>query len=285
LIAGTAALSPVSQIEAEFAKDRWDARNIPGLQYAPHSTHYYVNFLHVPQAFRSVVKTYARFKFTEGRSVQTLYKAVYCVGHFLTFFVQHSASSTALHGLSTHDVDRFIVFLKATAEREQLKDTFQYLQSRISYLEEFLCYLERSQDPIRPYEPTARLIWPHHYPKGEPVKSTVKYLPQEVLSQLDAHLQHLPPACIPIVILLRASGWRISDILYLKLDTCLEQNADKFCLVGDIQKTRTLGHRIPITSEVAAVVRVQIVWVKEHYTLKENPKGWLFPASKRAHFG
>ena len=281
LIDGTAALSPVSQLEAEFAKDRWDARNIPGLPYAPHSTHYYVNFLHVPQVFRAVVKNYARLKVTEGRVAQTISRAVYCVGHFLTFFVEQYPSSTTLHDLSTHDVDRFIAFLKATAEQEQLKDPFQYLQSRISYLEEFLCYLERSQDLIRPHEPTARLIWPHHYPKGEQPKSTVKYLPQEVLSQLDAHLHHLPPACIPIVILLRASGWRISDILYLKLDTCLEQTADKFCLVGDIQKTRTLGHRIPITGEVAAVVKAQVVWVREHYTLEENPKGWLFPASKR----
>ncbi len=255
---------------------------MPGLQYAPHSTHYYVNFLHVPQAFRSVVKTYARFKYTEGRVAQTLQKAVYCVGHFLTFFVEQCASSTTLQDLSTHDVDRFIAFLKVTAEQDQLKDTLQYLQSRISYLEEFLCYLERSQHPIRPHEPTARLIWPHHYPKGgHPKGGKVKYIPQEVLSQLDTHLQHLPPACIPIVILLRASGWRISDILYLKLDTCVEQNAGKFCLVGDIQKTRTLGHRIPITSEVAAVVQAQIAWVGEHYTPEENPKGWLFPASNR----
>ena len=104
----------------------------------------YKTFAKKTQAFRSVVKTYARFKFTEGRNVQTLYKAVYCVGHFLTFFIEHSSSSTTLHDLSTHDVDRFIVFLKATVEQEQLKDTFQYLQSRISYLEEFLCYLERS---------------------------------------------------------------------------------------------------------------------------------------------
>jgi hypothetical protein len=126
LIDGTAALSPASQIEAELAKDRWDARNIPGLQYAAHSTHYWVNFLHVPQAFRAVVKNYARCKLTEGRVAQTLQRAVYCVGHFLTFFVAQYPSSTTLHDLSTHDVDRFIVFLKATAEQEQLKDTFQY---------------------------------------------------------------------------------------------------------------------------------------------------------------
>jgi len=109
----------------------------------------------------------------------------------------------------------------------------------------------------------------------------VKYIPQFVLRQLDTHLQQLPPGYVPIVILLRASGWRISDVLYLKLDTCLEQTDDKFWLVGDIQKTRTLGHKIPITKEVAAVLLTQISWVKQHYTTEENPKEWLFPASKR----
>jgi len=240
-----------------------------------------VNFRHVPQAFRAVVKNYARFKFAEGRVAQTLQRAVYCVGKFLTFFVEHSAHITTLHELSAQDVDAFIAVLKVEAEAQRLKDTPQYLQHHILYLEDFLCYLERSQNPIRPHEPTARIIWPHHYPKCDRPKSAgVKYIPQGVLSQLGTYLQHLPSIYIPIVILLRASGWRISDILYLKLDTCLEQNNDKFCLVGDIQKTRTLGHTIPITAEAAAVVLAQIAWVKQHYTVEENPKRWLFPASK-----
>jgi len=51
--------------------------------------------------------------------------------------------------------------------------------------------------------------------------------------------------------------------------------------VGDIQKTRVLGHKIPITAEVAAVVLTQIRWVNQHYTPEENPKQWLFPASKK----
>src|SRR5216683_3117398 len=48
-----------------------------------------------------------------------------------------------------------------------------------------------------------------------------------------------------------------------------------------IQKTQVLDHKIPITTEVAAVVLAQIEWVKQHYTPEENPKGWLFPASKK----
>src|SRR5205807_1506411 len=39
--------------------------------------------------------------------------------------------------------------------------------------------------------------------------------------------------------------------------------------------------KVPITKEVAAVVLAQIQWVKQHYPPEENPKGWLFPASKR----
>jgi integrase len=284
LVDGTSALVSSSQVEVEFAKDRWDARNIPGLPYAAHDTHYYVDFHWVPQRFRSVVKHYARFKFAEGRVVQTLQRAVYCVGNFLTFLVERSASLTTLHELSAQDVDGFIAVLKGKAEAQRLKGTQQYLQHHILYLEEFLCYLERSQNPIRPHEPTARIVWPHHYPKRtHPKSGQVKYIPKSVLSQLDVHIQHLPPVYIPIIILLRASGWRISDILSLKRDTCLKHQDDKFSLVGDIQKTRTLGHTIPITAEIAAVVLAQMEWVKQHYTSEDNPQKWLFPASKTYH--
>src|SRR5205823_1825385 len=44
LVEGTAALSPPSPLEMEFAKDRWDAHNIPGLRYAAHSSHYHIHF-------------------------------------------------------------------------------------------------------------------------------------------------------------------------------------------------------------------------------------------------
>ena len=282
LVEGTAALKPADHLEAEFAKDCWDARNIPGLQYGPHSTQYYINFLHVPAIFRPLVKWYARFKFAEGRVALTLKRGVYCVGNFLTFFVQCYPQSTTLQDLSAQDIDSFIGVLKGEAEARGLKDPYQHLHHHILYLQDFLCYLERSQHPLRPHESTARLIWPHHYPKRDRLRSgSVKYIPQFVLRQLDTYLQQLPPGYIPIVILLRASGWRISDVLYLKLGTCLEQNDDKFWLVGDIQKTRTLGHKIPITKEVAAVLLTQISWVKQHDTAEENPSEWLFPASKR----
>jgi integrase len=278
----TATLPSTAQIEAEFAKDCWDARSIPGLRYAPHKGDYFINFTRVPEPFRPFVKDLLKFKIASGRTAATLRRCVYCLGTFFIFFSQRYPDTCTLQSLSEMDIDAFIQSLKTWVSTRNLKDGLQHIQHHVLYLEEFLQYLERLQSSIRPNEPTARIIWKHHYPqRGSRHRPHMQFISQTVLQQLDTHMQHLHPTYIPIVILLRASGWRISDILYLKLDTCLEQDGDKFWLVGDIQKTQVLGHKIPITKGVAAVIRAQIAWVKEHYTPEENPKKWLFPASKR----
>jgi integrase len=276
----TAALAPLEQLTEEFAKDKWDARLIPGLRYAPHTFSYYIDFQHIPEVFRPVVKEHIKRKLATGVSAGTLHLCTYCLGNFLTFFVQQYPHAKSLQALSRQDIDTFILALKAEGEAHGWKENNQRIHNHISYLEELLCYLERVQSPLRPTDPTPHIIWPSHYPRVYHPHAQAKYIPQTVLNQLDAHLQHIHPTYLPIVILLRASGWRISDILYLKLDTCLEQDGDTFWLVGDIQKTRVLGHKVPITKEVAAVILTQIAWVKQHYTPEENPKRWLFPAAK-----
>jgi integrase len=131
----------------------------------------------------------------------------------------------------------------------------------------------------RPIKP---MCTPHRKPAGSMGKNTkqVKYIPETVLSQLDASLEHLPSINIPVVIVLRVSGWRISDVLSLKQELCLEYQDGQFWLIGDIQKTHVFNHRIPITQEVATVVLAQIAWVMQQYTPEENPHGWLFPAPK-----
>jgi integrase len=281
-IEGTASLAPLEQLTEEFAKDKWDARLIPGLRYAPHTFNYYIDFQGVPEIFRPVVKEYIKYKLATSVGASRLHLCTYCLGNFLTFFMQRYPHAKSLQALSKQDIDTFILALKAEGEAHGWKANNYRIHNHISCLEELLCYLERMQSPLRPSDPTARIIWSSHYPRVtyQP-RAHAKYIPQIVLDQLDAHLQYLHPTYIPIMILLRASGWRISDVLYLKLDTCLEQDGDKFWLIGDIQKTRVLGHKVPITKEVAAVILTQIEWVKQNYTSEENPKRWLFPASKR----
>jgi integrase len=282
LVDGTSALAPSAQLEAELLKDRWDARNIPGLRYAPHTGNYYINFTKVPEVFRPIVKDYAKFLLAAGRVALTLGHCVYYLGKFFTFFSQRYPGVCTLQNLVEQDIDAFLLDLRATPNSRGKKTSDRQIWISVHHVEELLLYLERIESPMKSSCPTARIIWPHHYPSDAWKKSQgIKYISQGVLSQLDGLIQHLAPSCIPIVILLRASGWRISDVLYLKLDTCLEQEGnEKYWLVGDIQKTRVLGHKIPITQEIAAVIKTQITWVKQHYMSEENPRGWLFPASK-----
>jgi site-specific recombinase XerD len=56
-------------------------------------------------------------------------------------------------------------------------------------------------------------------------------------------------------------------------------------LVGDIQKTRVLGHRVPITAEVAAAIQVQIHAVRQSFTEAENPHHYLFPSPTPQRLG
>src|SRR5260221_2701735 len=278
IIEGTAITAPLDQLAEEFAKDKWDARLIPGLRYAPHTSNYYIDFQRVPGIFRPVVKEYIKHRLATGVTVATLHRGTYCLGNFLTFFLQRYPHTQTLQALSKQDIDPFILALQSEGEAHGWKDNDQRIYTHISFLEELFSYLGRVQSPLRPTEPTTRIIYSSHYPKLHHQPSVrVKHIPHVVLAQLDTHLQHLHPTYIPIIILLRASGWRISDVLYLKLDTCLEQDGDNYYLVGDIHKTHVLGHKIPITRDVAAVVLTQIEWVKQQYAPEENLKRWLFP--------
>ena len=283
LVDGALALASCTPFEEEFAKDRWDAHNIPGLRYPAHTSHYGIGFTPVPADWRPLIKEYAKYLIAADRSSDTIDHLVRHLGHFLHFFSQRYPGATNLHHLRTQDIDDFTAWIRADVLRRKLKNSNTHVNLRIQALAGWLSYLERSNHPVKPHLPLSRLIWPYHYPPLDyrNPSNSVKYIPQAVLEQLDQHLHQLTALYIPVMIVLRASGWRISDVLALKWENCLEQQNEKYCLIGDIQKTRVLGHRIPISQEVAAVIQAQIAWVKQHYTSQENPRGWLFPASKR----
>jgi integrase len=287
MVDGTSALSPCAELAAEFVKDRWDARNIPGLRYATHSSQYHIRFQAVPGSFRPLVKAYAKYLIAAGRTVGTIDNCVRRIGHFLTFFQQRYPQTPRLHALTSQAVDAFIAHLRADAKLRKLKNSDAHISHHIQALSGWLSYLERTEHEIKPTLPLSRIIWPHHYPLLDysSPSSSMKYIPQVILEQLDRHLHQLTSVYIPVMIVLRASGWRISDVLALKWATCLEQQNDSYCLVGDMQKTRVLGHKIPITKEVAQVLQAQITWVQQHYLPHENPHAWLFPASKDYHQG
>ena len=70
------------------------------------------------------------------------------------------------------------------------------------------------------------------------------------------HMEKLPEEIRQIVLLLEATGFRISDTCALKID-CLIQREDGWWITGEQRKVKDKTHRVPISEEIAKVVLTQ----------------------------
>lgn len=142
----------------------------------------------------------------------------------------------------------------------------------------FLETIEKLHFDEAPALPVNLLLFKEDFPR--PITKTendIKYIPEGVLQQIEEKIEFLIPSkYIPIVVLLRATGWRISDILNLRYVACLEQTSQEWYLCGDIKKTQVMNHRVPITKEVAEIVEVVIKVTKDQSNTINNPKNYLF---------
>lgn len=118
-------------------------------------------------------------------------------------------------------------------------------------------------------------------------ENQIKYIPEIVMNQLELLLNQNPKEVtppmddneieyVPIVILLMATGWRISDILNLRFQSCLITTDKGYYLQGDIPKTDVKQHRVPIDKESARILQTIIEQTTEKSTQENNPEGYLF---------
>src|SRR5579863_936262 len=142
LVDGTAARTAFSPFETEFAKDRWDAHNIPGLRYPAHTSHYYIGFTIVPANWRPLIKEYAKYLVAADRTSHTIDHLVRRLGHFLHFFSQHYPGATDLRHLSTQDIDDFTAWIRTDVQLRKLKNSNTHVSHHIQALAGWLSYLE-----------------------------------------------------------------------------------------------------------------------------------------------
>lgn len=277
-IISTDELDPVEQ---EYAKDIWDVRRIPGARYAAHRSDHLLNFTSIPTAFRQAVKRYLKFYLVQHSHSQCC-TTVRHIRLFLEFFVARHTPVVDFRSLTRQDIEAYLSHLQgmigtANCYGKPITRTFRW--EAVTQLWHFLEYLERTSGSEASSIPVGKLIWPGDRGKKMQQKDReIKYIPENVLAQLEQHMHLLPAVYLPVVITLRASGWRIADVLNLRYDTCLEHTTNGWWLRGDIQKTEVLNHKVPISDEIAALVTAQCLHVKETVSERDNPYRYLFPA-------
>ena len=276
-------------VEAEYAKDAWDLRRLPGVKVRPQQSIHALGFSHMPEGLRGLAKLYLRHRVeTEGRSPSSCYQEVRRLGQFLGWYAVHKPDATDLATLDLHDVDAYCKYMRASPNARGTVRSARDVLDALLGAQRLVSFLQRMELPGAPSKPAAGIFIPEVMPpapKMTYLSGRIKYIPESVLQQIDARCGLFPESYFAVLIVLRASGFRISDVLDLRWDKCLWQDeSGGRWLVGDINKTRILGHKVPIDGDVAAVIETQIEMVK-HLPERENPHRYLFPSLATERIG
>lgn len=275
---------PLDPVRAELDKDVWDCRNIPGARVLPSHSSRLLRFDQVPTAFKPLVKRYLKL-FITNQSYSGCHQRLLAAQNFLLFYVECYPDAKDLKNLTRAVMEDYLFRVNTATLKNGNPANPRYVYNTLMYLEQFLRYLEAADSPQAPIVSVLRLLWKTDRGRwvldkqrldGEP-----KYVPDGVMVQLEQHMTDLPPAIFPVVVVQRESGFRISDVLNLRHDTCLEKFVGRdgrqtWMICGDIEKTGVKNHKVPISDAVAQVVATQIATVLEKFPV--NPHRYLFPS-------
>lgn len=269
----------------EFEKDIWYSKNIKIAKIPASGSNNIknnqINFTQIPLYYRQMVKRYILSRITK-RSWSNCKNNLDVINYFFKYFYNNGYNDNFLEYLSRNDIEKYIFFVMNTRAGRNKTEITKY----ISWIRNFLEYIQIAQYDKAPKKDIAFLIFQSDIPKrerNEDVIKRVKFIPEPILKQLDNNIMDLDrPQFIPIYILLRETGWRGTDILNLRYDTCLEQiwnNKEQvynYYLCGEITKTDIAQLRIPIRTKVAEIIQTAIDNAIDLSTEENNPKKYLF---------
>ncbi len=270
-------------IRNEFEKDIWDVRNINPSKISIVATKYYFKFVDIPQAFKKLAKNYLRVCLNRY-SFGYCEKKIRQLRLFSTFISERHPDWNDLCKLDREDIERYIEYMNDVFKKS--KNTEMAVWSFLIELKLFLGYIQAADYSESPVKPVHTLLFKEDMPKWQVWNfSTEKYIPEYVLQQFDDNIEFLKKTYIPIAIVLRATGMRISDVLTMRYSKCLELVNGGWYVVADLSKTKTINHRIPITKEVAIVIKGQVEIAKNLFQSGINPNKFLFVSTSPERMG
>ncbi len=106
----------------------------------------------------------------------------------------------------------------------------------------------------------AGLILAEDFPKQK--KRLPRFIPEEVMQQLNQYLEHLPEPVMRSVLVLQECGLRIGELLELPIN-CLKKHNESWYIQFMRGKT-SKETMLPISEELAAVIREQQNFINSH---------------------
>ena len=191
----------------EYEKDSWDFRKL-GIPLNRSATAYKLNFTGLLQPwFRQAAKQFMRYNLSIHSAADSRAK-LSALTHFSQFLAQqHPLLEAAM-------VDRALVveYLGYLSSRGLAAGTRRHCLVNLRTF--FDVCVREDWAPI-----TARpLIYPEDMPHEPDLQP--RFIPEDVLEQLNQHLDALPPQIMRMTLVLQESGLRISEVCTLPHDVC-----------------------------------------------------------------
>lgn len=267
----------------EVEKDIWRAENLPGIRIsaAAKRTKASMNFTEIVECYRPMVKRYMK-RLVIKRSWSYCTEMLIYLRYFFKAFYRNGYDDGFLESLEREDMEKYLVWVA----EDYANNNATFRSKAVSFIRMFLDYIQLAEYPQAPVKDINRLIFDEDVPRRERPEDTmakVKYIPEPVREQLDAGICEIEPAeMMPVYVLLRETGWRGTDVLNLRYDSCLEyvwNRREKTYvpyLCGEITKTGIPLLKIPVREEVADMVKRLSEEAASVSTEENNPEKYLF---------
>lgn len=244
----------------EYDKDIWDVRKL-GLPFNASKSNYKVNFTGVEQPWlRQLTKRFMRYWVTI-HSTSDCRGKVQAVALFSQFLREHHPSFEP----SLLDRPLIVAFLAYLSTTERAAKTKKdYLISLRTFFE---CCAREGWAAF----PEKRLIYDEDLPPTNHIHP--RFIPQEVLDQLNQHLEELPPQVMRMLLLIQECGMRIGELCKLPVQ-CLTQDASGDWFLRTYQAKMRKEHSIPLSREGVAVIQEQQQETRKRWG---DQARWLFP--------
>lgn len=229
--------------------DVWDASKL-GLEVASYRKESKLVFLYFKQDWlKDAVKKFIRYK-ANIVSFRQLQKYIFSLNKFSDFLDTHYPS-IGFKTLSREIITNYVDFLN----NERIYAVTQ--NHHLSILNTFFeCGNINSWFNVSAY-----LVRPEDYRRR--TKSLPRYIPEEVMQQLNQHLATLPAPVMRMVLVLQETGLRIGELLQLPTN-CLKFDTKGDAYIQYMNWKMSKEDTKPISLELAKVIQEQQKYIQEH---------------------
>jgi integrase len=227
-------------------KDRWYAEEDLGMRFNKHQGIKTISFERIIQPWlKPVVKRFILFSLTQGKSFRTLINYISSLNKFSEFLNERFVQS--FEEINDELLDLYYQKLSPQANYT--------IRSKLCDLHTFL-----KTGKINGWFQVKTYWFKGKAPRNKP--DSIKYIPEDVLRQMDEHLHHLPEQLQRLVILFRTLGLRAGELLQMRFD-CLRQRKDgQWELHFTNWKFNEDEDVLPIIAEIAEVIRAQQTYIR-----------------------